>query len=65
MTNVSHFMLGQFYHIHKGGLRVFLRKCGGLALMLFASPFVVIVVLLRPWILFRFGTLYGTKIAGF
>ena len=61
-TNTADFMLSQFSPIHKGGLRVILRKYGGLALMFFASPVVVIVVLLRPWISFRLGTLDGIKI---
>ena len=47
-TNAAHIMLSQFSQVHKDGLKVFLRKYDELALMLLASPTVVIVVLLRP-----------------
>ncbi len=65
MTNAVIFMFSQVAQIHKGGVKVAVQKCGKVALLLLALPAVLIVILLRPWVLFRFGMLDGSRIGAF
>ena len=52
----------QVSQIHHGGLRVAALKAGKLASMILAVPFVLLIAIIRPWILIRFGALDGTRI---
>ena len=62
MTNVFIFIFSQVAQLHKGGVKVAVRKCSEAALMLITAPLVLIVVLLRPLVLLRFGVIDGTRI---
>ena len=52
----------QVSQMRHGGLRVAALKAGKLASMILAAPFVLLIVIIRPWILIRFGALDGTRI---
>ena len=52
----------QFSQMRHVGLRVAALKAGKLASMIPAAPFVLMIVIIRPWILIRFGALDGTRI---
>jgi putative glycosyltransferase (TIGR04372 family) len=62
----------QFSQIRNGGINVFFRKIKVLfenlpflPLYIFISPFVIIVRLLSPWYLIRFGALISSRIGHF
>ena len=62
MTNAVDFLFSQVSQIHKGGIRVAMRKCAEVALLLTTAPLVMCIVLLRPLVLLKFGVINGTRI---
>lgn len=65
MTNAVDFMSSQVSQIKQGGFKVAVQKCGEAALMLLTAPLVLIIVLIRPLVLFRFGVPDVTRIGSF
>lgn len=65
INKIKYFLRFQIHFIKQGGGEVFLQKC--LSLFMFpAFPFFIIMVrLLRPWINFRFGPIFSSRIGHF
>ncbi len=61
----ARFLWSQCVQIHKGGFRIFKRKVGVFFGMALALPLVILVRLLRPLIIVRFGWLVSERIGHF
>ena len=57
--------VNQIRQIGEGGVFVLLRKLCGIPLIIAALPIVIIVRLLRPFVLVRFGLLPSSRIGHF
>jgi len=59
------FISRQIKQIHKGGLPVLFRKLSAILLILLSVPVIIVIRVLRPLILIRFGSLLSSRIGHF
>jgi len=63
--NHINFIFGQIKQIRKGGLSILVRKIGVILLIILAAPIVLLVRMLRPLVIIRFGPLMSERIGHF
>lgn len=65
LTKIIYFLRFQIHFVKQGGIKTLLQKCLALSMFPVFPFFIMMVRLLRPWLIFRFGPIFSSRVGHF